>query len=204
MTWASWQEPQQSDTARKNTNFLQEPSTIKKRLPLYSLRGPEYPKRHAHREVFASSSQRRLPSGLQGFATHWFTDEEHSWPWYPFTERPFKPERAAAGEVILLVQANPVFRAEMANTRVDPSVPKEPRTFENTECKSSVALMRVRNNNNHNNNKESQVKPSLQIRLPNGLGSRGVCTQQQLCATLSRRVRLAPPSMRGPGFALDG
>lgn len=38
---------------------------------------------------------------------------------FQFAERPFESERAAAGEVVLLVQANTMFRAEMANTVIN-------------------------------------------------------------------------------------
>lgn len=44
---------------------------------------PVYPCWHTHLEVFSSFSQRMVLSGLQGFDTHWFTDEEQSLPRYP-------------------------------------------------------------------------------------------------------------------------
>lgn len=48
---------------------------------------PVYPCWHTHLCVFASSSQKRVPLGSQGFDKHWSTDEEQSLPWYPVRSR---------------------------------------------------------------------------------------------------------------------
>ena len=59
---------------------------------------PVCPCRHAHLYVVFRSSQRRAPSGSQGFDTHPFTGEEQSSPWNPLEEFRIK------GQIDVLLQ----------------------------------------------------------------------------------------------------